>query len=315
MRTSHPEKWRTWRKHIEWRCEELTKGKDLPISFKDISLRCRVKQVIFQPMLVEAGLAIDNDGFVIFVRCDDKDVQNWTAAFNDPQGSGQQLPGRVRFSLAHEIVHTFFYDTNRTPYKSRLKEEHHREIDSLEAACNYGAARLLLPTSSLKDDMERQNVLSVDFVSELTKKYRVSFECLIHRIRNLEDWTDQRGLLAYIKEEVDSVYRIRAIAKAASVRGLFAHSNSGDDFRTLLDKQLYQEIRSKRAKTGSFDYKLSYRKNLKTFLQSYFIEYRRINDEPDTFVLALETTETPIAYSKQIERKADQTKNGQMGSG
>src|SRR5581483_4819293 len=138
-------KWRQWRQHIIDRCDQLTRGMTPPIPLQEIFAKCHVKEVVFQPLLLEAALAVDADGFVVFVNCDDATRYTYHCAFDSVTQKGRYLPGRVRFSLAHELVHTFFYDTKQQPYINKLSASNSKEIESLEYACNFGASNLLLP--------------------------------------------------------------------------------------------------------------------------------------------------------------------------
>lgn len=297
MKRGRSKKWLDWRQNIVWQCDALTREMSPPIPLREISLRCRVKEVVFQPLLVEAGLAVDDDGFVVFVSCDEEVKQEWTSAFNNETQKDLALPRRVRFSLAHELIHTFFYDTKQQPYRNRLSETHYKEIDSLEAACNYGASQLLLPTRQLKSDTNKIDVLSTSSIVDLAKKYRVSIECLIHRMTNLEDWTPQRGLLAYV-QEVGDVCRIKAIAISASVRGLFEKKIKDDgDFEAIFGKSQYEEM--KRNGNGSLEYELTYPRGVEIGIVKCRLEYRRVTTAPDAFVLAQSIADQPRAPTKR----------------
>jgi len=286
MKRGRSKKWLDWRGNIAWQCDALTREMTPPIPLREISLRCRVKEVVFQPLLVEAGLAIDDDGFVVFVSCDEEDKQEWASAFNNATQKGRFLPGRVRFSLAH----TFFYDTKQQPFRNRLNETHYKEVNSLEAACNYGASQLLLPTRQLKSDTNKRDVLTTSCVVDLARKYRVSIECLLHRMTNLEDWTPKRGLLAYV-HEVGDVYRIRAIAKSASVRGLFGNLSVDSDFKVAFGKAQYEEM--KQHSSGSLEYELIYPRGVETGVAKCRLEYRRVATAPESFILALGVVDQP----------------------
>ena len=93
--------------------------------------------------------------------------------------------GRVRFSVAHEIAHTFFPDcaeTVRHRHESRIAEQ---GIWQLEMLCNIGAAELIMPIGSLKKEMSRD--LGIAEVLDLRKKYDVSTEALLIRIAKATD--------------------------------------------------------------------------------------------------------------------------------
>src|SRR5437773_9006451 len=117
MIVGRSKKWRDWRQHIAARCDVLTRGMTPPIPLQEIFSLCQIKKVIFQPLLLEAALAVDDNGFVVFARCDETSKEAYRVAYQD---QGRYLPPRVRFSLAHELVHTFFYDTSRRQYVHRL---------------------------------------------------------------------------------------------------------------------------------------------------------------------------------------------------
>jgi len=296
MKRGRSKKWIDWRQNIAWQCDALTRDMTPPIPLREISLRCRVKEVVFQPLLVEAGLAIDDDGFVVFVSCDEEVKQDWTLAFNNETQKSRTLPGRVRFSLAHELIHTFFYDTKQQPYRNWLSEKHYKEIDSLEATCNYGASQLLLPTRLLKSDTKKCNVLSIDSIIGLVRKYCVSIECLIHRMAKLEDWTPERGLLAYIQED-GNLSRIKAIAISTSISNLFKkESKDVADFDAIFGDSRYEEI--KRNGKGNIEYELAYPRGAEIDVVKCRLEYRRITTDPDSYVLALGVTDQTRAPTK-----------------
>lgn len=87
--------------------------------------------------------------------------------------------GRLRYSIAHEISHTFFEDC-----ADRIR--HRGEQDSvstddwqLEALCNIAAAELLMPLGTLPR-LDR-NALDVNRLMELRKQFDVSTEALFIR--------------------------------------------------------------------------------------------------------------------------------------
>jgi Zn-dependent peptidase ImmA (M78 family) len=89
---------------------------------------------------------------------------------------------RVRFTQAHEICHTFFYQ-----FVPELKFQPHLEDAQEERLCNFGAAELLMPERSLRED---SHLLprSIDSLSSLACRYGVSIEAMISRLRYLRLW-------------------------------------------------------------------------------------------------------------------------------
>jgi hypothetical protein len=92
--------------------------------------------------------------------------------------------GRLRFSIAHEIAHTFFPDCCQA-IRNR-GGSHAEEPDSwqLEVLCNIGAAELLMPTGSFSREL-KDAPLQIQTVLELQKTFDVSIEALALRILRL----------------------------------------------------------------------------------------------------------------------------------
>ena len=90
--------------------------------------------------------------------------------------------GRVNFSIAHEIAHTFFPDcADRVRNRSR---EGPAESDwQLEVLCNVGAAELTMPVGSFPS--EDDSVVTIEELMRLRKDYQVSAEAVLIRLVKL----------------------------------------------------------------------------------------------------------------------------------
>ena len=77
---------------------------------------------------------------------------------------------RIRFSIAHEIAHTFFANCAERVRNRASRESVSSEDWELEMLCNIGAAELLMPTGSLPDFQRK--ALTVEGLLELRKQYR-----------------------------------------------------------------------------------------------------------------------------------------------
>lgn len=291
-------KWTDWRQHVASRCDLLTRELAPPIPLHRISRACHIKEVVFQPLLVEAGLAVDPDGFVVYVNAGAESEKEMQSAFDGTDREERRLSGRARFSLAHELVHTFFYDTSKRPYANRLPGTKAKEIDSLESACNFGASLLLLPTRLLKADTGKLDVMSIEGIDALTGKYHVSLECLINRLEHLEDWTPKRGLICLVRAHGDS-FRLRAIAKSASVRGLFKDAIRDGDFKTVFGRTPLEALL--RQTRGGMNFDLRYQGPSGSRCAPCFMEYRRVSASPETFLVVLNVGEP---FSVKTERKS-----------
>lgn len=82
-----------------------------------------------------------------------------------------QSRARIRFSIAHEIVHTFFPDC-RERVRHRVA---HREMEGdewqLEMLCNIGAAELLMPMGSFPEVGAAE--FSIDHLLRLRERFQV----------------------------------------------------------------------------------------------------------------------------------------------
>src|SRR6516225_1895758 len=94
-------------------------------------------------------------------------------------------PGRLRFSIAHEIAHTLFPDCQQH-VRNRAARAHMKDDDwQLEMLCNVAAAELLMPIGSFPDLKDK--ALSVDALMALQRQYDVSTEALLLRVVRLTD--------------------------------------------------------------------------------------------------------------------------------
>lgn len=133
----------------------------------------------FDPLLLAKKL-----GMLLEARGDIPDARIVPAASNKVilEYNPTRPRGRLRFSIAHEVAHTFFPD-----HAERVR---HRGGDitagndnwQLEVLCNIGAAELLMPSGSFTELIGTE--LSIDKVSEVRKEFDVSMEaCLIRLVK------------------------------------------------------------------------------------------------------------------------------------
>jgi hypothetical protein len=89
---------------------------------------------------------------------------------------------RQRFTTAHEICHTFFYEA-----APEIKFRPHDTDSFEEALCNQGAAALLMPTDDVLSQVKSKDV-SLDTLDDLSQRYAVSMEAAFLRLRALRLW-------------------------------------------------------------------------------------------------------------------------------
>src|SRR5207247_2110885 len=87
---------------------------------------------------------------------------------------------RIRYSIAHEIAHTFFPDAAKQVRNRAARGDYSGDEWELEMLCNLGAAELLMPTGSLLDLQDRH--VSIQDVLEFREKFEVSTESILLRL-------------------------------------------------------------------------------------------------------------------------------------
>ena len=118
----------------------------------------------------------------------------------------QQPQSRVRFTTAHEICHTFFYEI-----VPELKFVPHQTDPAEERLCNVGAAALLMPNDDVMR-ATRKVTPSMVVLEQLAEHYGVSLEATFLRLQRLARWKCE--LLIWHRTNdgrflLDSAYRRR----------------------------------------------------------------------------------------------------------
>jgi O-acetyl-ADP-ribose deacetylase (regulator of RNase III) len=94
-------------------------------------------------------------------------------------------PGRLRYSIAHEIAHTLFPDCGER-VRNRVKTHLGKGDEwQLEALCNIAAAEILMPVGSMKK--EQTEILDIDQIAKSRKQFDVSMEAVLIRFAHLSD--------------------------------------------------------------------------------------------------------------------------------
>lgn len=98
------------------------------------------------------------------------------------QSNFSSMPGfaqRRRFSLAHEIGHTLFYELKNGELIHRNDAP---RGDALEAACHRAAAMILVPTKLLRAELRQRECSGARAVVDLAGRFDVSIEVMVRRL-------------------------------------------------------------------------------------------------------------------------------------
>ncbi len=135
-------------------------------------------------------------GARIFYRSLEHDVSGFLYRENDQAviGVNTHHPRtRQAFTAAHELGHLLLHDQEPLHvdhgFRIRLRDEVSSQgIDHAEREANYFAASLLMPKTFLQRDLtntESLDLLDDGFLHELARKYGVSTQALLNRLKNL----------------------------------------------------------------------------------------------------------------------------------
>jgi hypothetical protein len=93
-----------------------------------------------------------------------------------------QVGRRLRFTKAHEICHTFFYEL-----VPEFKFQPHTTDPCEERLCNVGAEELLMPLSYVKTEAALRPV-SIESLESLATRFDVSRAAMLLRLRQARLW-------------------------------------------------------------------------------------------------------------------------------
>lgn len=173
-----------------------------PVDLVALARIQRVRIIEFRPMILDGCIDVIAGGFNIFLRGDS--FQSWNV---DEDIEWARLKPRQRFTLAHEIVHTFFYDlSGELPVVSKRAPK----VSIIEHLCQYGAGQMLLPERLLTPFFDLNKFLDHKLTVKLARGFGTSSEVVIRRVNRIErfknpDWalilakTDRSGQDAKIR--------------------------------------------------------------------------------------------------------------------
>jgi Zn-dependent peptidase ImmA (M78 family) len=145
---------------------------------------------------VPVGVIAKSRGARIFYRSLDHDVSGFLYRDRDQAVIGVNThhpPARQTFTTAHELGHLLLHDQEQLHvdhgFRLRLRDDVSSQgTDNAEREANYFAASLLMPRAFLESDLaatDSLDLLDDEFLYELSRKYGVSQQALLNRLKNL----------------------------------------------------------------------------------------------------------------------------------
>jgi hypothetical protein len=104
-------------------------------------------------------------------------------------------PGRVAFSIAHEISHTFFPNSLTGARFRSICQSNSKEANELERLCDLGASELLMPITEFQKAADGN--YSLTNVENLSSVFGSSYEATAFRLASSHPGIAVSGLLRY----------------------------------------------------------------------------------------------------------------------
>jgi hypothetical protein len=223
-------------------------GSDGAVDLARVACAQSVHTIQLRPLLAEGCLIPDSRGFTV-------QVNNGERLTIDPAMTtlrDRELTTKQRYTVAHEIAHTFMYDLGRTPPSERpgaLKTvadlSGGEPNKSLEAFCQTSAGIILTPILGLKKELARfkktmdlsGTVDSLDVVLQLARMFRVSPEVMIHRIGHIEETDLVRAAdYALFMITADGLEQVRAYLYSSTLPKFLAPPKRYSRFRRWIER-------------------------------------------------------------------------------
>jgi hypothetical protein len=185
-----------------------------PIDPTQLAELCGVLGIEHRPMIPEGVLTPVEGGFRIYLQ------SNFAQQ--------RDVSPRQRFTVAHELAHTFYYElSGGIPKQAKGSPRG----SALERLCHIGAGRILIPDVLLKREIEaRGEVTSVEAILDLAKVFNVSVEVLIRRLHATEGMADYNFAAIFVGAISEGKRLIRAACYSPILLCNAVHPRTGMDF-------------------------------------------------------------------------------------
>lgn len=233
MLTKSTNRWVDKRRRVQESAEGLARrfSKTLPTDLGLIGRAQKVREFDFRPLIVDGGLSLLDDGFLISVRCEEEQAERFRCDFNE-DSTGRTLPSRARFTIAHEIGHTFFFDLEPSPPESLINYKDRRILPTLEAACSRAARQLLIPEFILQRDFRESDFLDPQTLRRLAELACVSPAAVVVRLNSLSKFAAPYGMIVCVDRTNEGVF-VQTVARHEGFRDVFPAVERGALIRSV----------------------------------------------------------------------------------
>lgn len=183
-------------KFLRYYVDKITADRGIPIDLdsliKDLDVVLEERE-----MIPEAAMLPLDGRFHIYMQSNFKDFQKSSR--------------RRRFTLAHEIGHTLFFERREGELKVRRDAP---RGEALEAACHRAASMILIPTKALTAELRERCLEGGERIRELADRFDVSIEVMIRRLNELSlfgnSWapvlTRRKGVVLAIEFAANAIW-------------------------------------------------------------------------------------------------------------
>lgn len=248
------------REFIRKRVDALLRVNEIaaaPVALYRLARGQGIGEIEFRPLLTDGGLDVLHDGFKVTIN----NPSYLRVVLKSGQSPEISLTRRQRFTLAHELGHTLFFDAGLGPPR-RVKGA--PRDDLLEYCCQYAARRILMPEDLLRARLRDRRVSS-DLVLDLCSDFKVSAQVAVLRLDDLND--RQKWETAVVLGEFNQQYDDAVILAACSGLPLQAHIARPIPYTSLrrwcgrlLDSEFWQPANYERVVTTPSGGGLGFRK-------------------------------------------------------
>ncbi len=201
-----------------WTMSALAANSAPPVALHELASKLRIRQIEFLPLISTAGIRPLDGGYVIYINTRAPGAESVTRERLEPTHDDfSNLNSPLRFTVAHEMAHVFFFNAVGGNHDSPLLRKHWQAIEN---SCNQMARVLLLPKAPFLRELG-PDLLAAPQLWITSRRFAVSPRVLIYRLQ-LEDLRhtmadSDGGLIGLVEEGRD-----QAMLVAVHTIGTFA---------------------------------------------------------------------------------------------
>ena len=168
-----------------------------PVALHELASKVRIQRIELLPMLCTAAIGPVDGGYVIYINTTANGSEQIRKGHLDvTEEDFRCLNNSLRFSVAHEIAHVFFFNSVGGDCRNTLLQDHWR---ALENSCSQMARVMLLPAKALVREIGN-SVFAPGRLLEIVRRFKVSPAVFIYRL-NLDDMRSEFRRTFPIEEE------------------------------------------------------------------------------------------------------------------